>query len=87
MTKKKSVVCGVLILFFITALCMAQETKICPKCGAKMIEVSTNNVLTSYPPQYPQIWWCGCGYKEKGRTIRGRTSVELHRERWEKLNK
>jgi hypothetical protein len=65
---------------------MPAETKECPKCHKKMIMMSAGCVLTSYPPQYPMLWWCGCGHTETGPTIRGKTDEELRREEWEKVN-
>ncbi len=62
------------------------ENKICPKCQKKMIKRSTGLVLASYPPQYPQEWWCGCGHKEPAETLRGKTDEEYVREEWERIN-
>jgi len=65
---------------------MAEENKICQKCNSKMIKRSTGVVLTSYPPQYPWYWWCGCGHTERGGVERGKTNEEIAHEEWEKLN-
>lgn len=62
------------------------ETKICEKCGKKMIKIGTGFVLTSYPPQYPMKWWCGCGHEESAGMERGKTEEEMNRENWEKEN-
>ena len=59
----------------------------CPKCGKKMIRTGTGICLTSYPPVYPQIWWCGCGYTEPAESVRVKTELEIKMEAWEKLNK
>ena len=57
------------------------------KCGKRMILRFTNRVLTSYPAQYPQEWWCGgCGAIEDGSTVRGKTSEELDMENWKNIN-
>jgi ribosomal protein S27AE len=40
-------------------------TKICPKCGKKMIMALEALERTSAPPCKYWDWWCGCGYKEK----------------------
>lgn len=48
------------------------ETKPC-ECGKLMILRGTGHILTSYPPQYPQVWYCGgCDRTEKGPTLQGR---------------
>lgn len=63
------------------------ETKKCPKCGKKMIKQGTGIALSSYPPVYPQEWWCGCGYTEPAESIRGKTDQEVRQELWEEANK
>jgi hypothetical protein len=64
------------------------ETKTCPKCGKKMIKRYTNEVLTSYPPQYPWNWWCGgCGHTERGGIERGRSMEDGYQQAWEAANK
>jgi len=62
------------------------ETKICPKCQKKMIKRSTGIVLSSYPQQYPMMWWCGCGHQEPAETIQGKTDEQVSREEWERIN-
>ena len=62
------------------------DTKICPKCGKQMIKTTTGVALTSYPPQYPMQWWCGCSYTERAETIRGTTVEESRQKEWEELN-
>jgi hypothetical protein len=63
------------------------DTKICNKCGKNMIKVGTGVVLTSYPAQYPQKWWCKCGNEEKAETLRGKTEEEILSGNWEDANK
>ena len=65
---------------------MSNEKKLCEKCGKWMILTGTGRVLTSYPPQYPQVWWCGCGHQEQGPILRGKTDEEMRREEWERAN-
>jgi hypothetical protein len=67
---------------------MSQEDKykICTKCSKQMIKTGTGIVLTSYPPQYPQKWWCGCGHEEPAETIWGTTVEESNRNEWNRLN-
>ena len=65
---------------------MANQKPLCPKCGKQMILTGTGITLTSYPPQYPQVWWCGCGHQEPGPTLRGKTEEEVRREAWERAN-
>jgi len=60
--------------------------KICPVCGSKMIKRYENYVLTTYPPQYPWYWWCGCGHTEPGGVERGMTAEEIDRIEWEIIN-
>jgi len=59
----------------------------CPKCNKKMIKTGTEITLTSYPPIYPQIWWCGCGHSQGADSIRGKTTEDIRQEEWENLNK
>ena len=58
----------------------------CPNCGKKMIKRYTGQVLTSYPPQYPWYWWCGCGETRDGGIEQGKTEEQLAKEEWEKAN-
>jgi hypothetical protein len=59
----------------------------CKKCGSEMVKAYSNIVLTSYPPQYPWYWYCGCGHTEDGGIERGKTYEEQLREEWENKNK
>jgi len=61
-------------------------TKLC-ECGKKMILCGTGVVLLTYPGQYPQVWWCGCGKSEPGPTLRGKTNEEARMEQWRLANK
>jgi len=62
---------------------LTTETKPC-ECGKKMILRRLNHVLATYPPQYPQEWWCGgCGRTENGPTLRGMTKEEMDMKEWE----
>ena len=63
------------------------NSKLCPNCGKKMIKVGTGIVLTSYPPQYPQTWWCGCGHEEPAETLTEKTEYHLNLEEWNKINR
>ncbi|RTK93076.1 hypothetical protein EKI60_06580 [Candidatus Saccharibacteria bacterium] len=63
-----------------------ETTKQCPICHKKMIKEYANYVLTSYPPQYPWHWYCGCGHTEDGGIERGITQEEVTRKQWEKAN-
>lgn len=56
------------------------------ECGKKMIKRSSNIVLTSYPPQYPWYWWCGCGKTREGGVTRGTTEAEIAQRDWERKN-
>ena len=58
----------------------------CSKCSKKMIKTGTGICLTSYPPVYPQIWWCGCGYTEDAEPIIGETIDDSRRKEWERTN-
>jgi C4-type Zn-finger protein len=63
------------------------ETRECPRCQKRMIQVETGEVLLTYPALYPWDWWCGgCGYRERGGVIREATPEEYHRQRWEEAN-
>ena len=64
-------------------VCMAEE---CPKCHSKMIKRYTNQVLLSYPPQYPWYWWCGCGERKEGGTEQGKSDDEMSYDEWKKVN-
>lgn len=62
------------------------ETKSCA-CGKKMILIGTGMVLTSYPPVYPQKWWCGgCGNQEAGPSLRGETAEQQRMRLWKEAN-
>lgn len=63
------------------------EKTICEKCGKWAIKQSTGIVLTSYPPQYPMMWKCGCGWSTSAGTIRGTTEEEVFNKQWEEANK
>ena len=60
--------------------------KPCPNCGKWMISTGTGIVLTSYPEQYPQIWWCRCGHTEPAPTLHGMTEHERRLNQWEQAN-
>jgi hypothetical protein len=62
------------------------DNMVCPKCGKKMIKQYTNTALTTYPPQYPWSWWCGCGYTAEGGVEKGKTTEQMSREAWEAIN-
>lgn len=62
------------------------ETKECPNCGKQMIKTATGTVLTTYPAQYPMMWWCACGHQESAGVERGTTADERRREEWESAN-
>lgn len=57
------------------------QTKICPKCGNKMIEWRRNRLLLN-PLQYSFDWKCGCGYKEHGGRKQEKTKEDLFMELW-----
>ena len=59
------------------------NNKVCSECGKRMIKTRTGVILATYPAQYPQMWWCGCGHTEEAETLWGKT----RREMWEELNK
>ncbi len=63
------------------------ETTICENCGKKAIKMSTGIVLTSYPPQYPMIYKCGCGWTKEAEIVRGQTEEEMFQENWNNINK
>ncbi len=63
-----------------------EETRPCPACGKRMIQRASDLVLTSYPPQYPWDWWCGCGHTERGGVTVGQTREQVDRARWEAVN-
>ena len=62
------------------------DTQICSKCGKKMIKISTGITLTSYPPQYPQKYWCGCGHEEPAETVMGTTPEQENMNLWKDAN-
>ena len=63
------------------------DTRPCT-CGKLMILRWAGMVLTSYPAQYPTVWFCGeCGDSEAGPTI---MDVSPHYDdfiRWAEANK
>lgn len=59
---------------------------ICPKCGKIMVEKPPTEILTSYPPQWRCIMWCGCGYTEDRGLVRGKTAEESMQDEWERIN-
>ena len=61
--------------------------KTCPECNKKTIKTGTGIVLTSYPPLYPQKWWCGCGYEEPAETLTSKTKEQTRQEEWMEINK
>jgi len=64
----------------------APETKTCPDCGRLMIRISDGRCLTSYPTQYPMIWWCNCGHHENAGTDHDKTAERIQLERWAAVN-
>ena len=58
----------------------------CPKCNSQMIKRYENRVLTTYPPQYPWYWWCGCGHEEGGGIERCTTEEEAAMMSWKAVN-
>ena len=62
------------------------DTKVCPKCGKLMIKIYKNEVLTSYPAQYPMSWWCKCGHTEDAGVERGITTDDINNARWNSVN-
>lgn len=61
------------------------ERELC-ECGKWMIKRSTGIVLTSYPPQYPMMWWCACGKTKDAETVYGKTDEQIAKEEWDKAN-
>jgi hypothetical protein len=51
-----------------------------------MVEQEPDMVFLSYPAQYDQRWWCGCGYAEIGGRVFEKTGDDLVREKWEWAN-
>ena len=64
-----------------------EETRVCPRCGKRMIKRYEPRVLASYPPQYPWFWWCKCGHTEEGGIDRGMTNEEVYERLWEEANR
>lgn len=58
------------------------ERTICEKCGKWAIKTGTGITLTSYPPQYPQIWKCACGWMKDADVIHGKTDEEVFTDNW-----
>ena len=65
---------------------MADDKRLCPQCSQYMILTETGITLTSYPPQHPQIWWCGCGYTASARNRYEKTQEELRHDAWKQAN-
>ena len=63
------------------------ETKECPNCGKNMIESYARTQPLIYPPITQMEWFCACGHKEEGRTIRHPSQFESDMERWKEANK
>lgn len=59
---------------------------VCPKCGKNMVKESDGLVLTSYPPQYPWHWKCGCGHVGKAGVDRGLTQDQMFMNQWNAVN-
>ncbi|MHC1588398.1 MAG: hypothetical protein ACXQS1_01115 [Methermicoccaceae archaeon] len=64
-----------------------EETKRCPKCGAKMIKRYQQRILPTYPAQSPWDWWCACGHREKGGVDKGMSEEEVWQRVWEDAQK
>lgn len=62
------------------------ETKLCPKCSANRVKQYTGMVLCDNPPQYPFIWYCGCGYNEETGVDRHQYEPPTIHEIWQKAN-
>lgn len=54
----------------------------CDKCGKNMIRRYTGQMMTSYPPQEPWVWWCACGMQKPGGVIVEKSQDELAKAAW-----
>lgn len=56
-------------------------------CGKRMIQRYTGMAKMSDPPQYEWDWWCGgCGWGERGGTVRGISLDEVNFQKWKDAN-
>ena len=56
---------------------MTSENNKCPKCNSNMITKPPDRILTSYPPKWHCIMWCGCGHEEDRGLVSGDGNYEL----------
>lgn len=58
----------------------------CPECKSNMVKEKTSMMYLTYPPQWDERWWCGCGYRGEWKRARGKTKEETLKEKWDQDN-
>jgi len=58
----------------------------CPRCGKQMVQKPPQTIYLTYPAQYDQVMWCGCGHQENRGRVYEKTQEQMLQDEWNRIN-
>jgi len=51
-----------------------------------MVQKPPQTIYLTYPAQYDQVMWCGCGYQENRGRVYEKTQEQRLQDEWNRIN-